>query len=220
MKVPKKGQEKEPGAGARTVPSYPLQSRRVGQQEPPPVPFPSRAAELGVAAQQERGLRSPPTIPAVARLHRAAQAAARPPRGLRVRARHLRPPPSVPRGARPGGSSLLPRPCPPKLRGHRNPGGICCGSPEGRPGPVRREQGTHPRAPGRLPALSPEPGGRGWARSRCPVWPRVGGNPRGSPELGMEREGCAALRPGDTLLQRVTFLHGPRPRAQTRQRLI
>lgn len=170
MKVPKKGQENEPGAGARTVPSCPLQSRRVGQQEPPPVPFPSRAAELGVAAQQERGLRSPPTIPAGARLHRAAQAAARPPRGLRVRARHLRPPPSVPRGARPGGSSPLPRPCPQSSVGTEIPAGSAAAPPRGGRGPSggSREPIPEPRAGSPL----------------CPRSPRLGTEPLPSPAAG------------------------------------
>lgn len=137
--------------------------------------------------------------------------------------------PTEPRGV-PAGREVPPAPAmpPQKGRGRRKPGGIWAGSSEGAAG-ARPEGGEKPsRYPGpRVPAPpqaeprrargghgSAAPSGRGWG-FREELW--SGAEGRGP--LRIEREGRAALWPGRTLLQRVTFLHGPRPRAQTRQRL-
>lgn len=209
MKGTGKGEEGEPGPGGTDR------------------PVPSPKVPAGPCSPRSVG-----SCPGSFRGRRCAPAAAHPPRGLRVHARDLRPPPLLPRShavSRLGGRSPPAPAMPPqKGRGRRKPGGIWAGSPEGAAG-ARPEGGEKPsRYPGpRVPAPpqaeprrargghgSAAPSGRGWG-FREELWSGA----EGQGPLRIEREGRAALWPGRTLLQRVTFLHGPRPRAQTRQRL-
>lgn len=136
----------------------------------------------------------------------------------------LSPAPTEQRRVLPGGrGGHCPGHAPPKrIVGAGSPAGSGLGAPRGRSVPGRRETVSAARAPGpRLPRSRSRGGRRGGRRIRRPSPARVG-DPRGALErrahLGSEREGHGALRPGKTLLQRVTFLHGPRPREQTRQR--
>lgn len=82
------------------------------------------------------------------------------------------------------------RPCPPRAEGLAEPAGIGAACPDGAAAATPGEDETRPGS------VTPRP------------------EPGAAEERGGARTG--GWRPGETLLQRVTFLHGPRPQEQTR----
>lgn len=176
MKVPGKGGGGEPGPGDTDSPVLSPKVPPGHAVGPASGPFPKRAAEVGVAASQGRGVRAPPTASAPAPAPSEPQSSCAPP------ARFARPCAGfVPSSLGP----TEPRRVPAGQKGPHGPGhappkrsaGSAAGSgpvpPRGRPSPSGGRRETIPGSRACLPPAGAREGGE-WARILCPVRPWVG----------------------------------------------